>query len=69
VLLVLGARAATPCDEFGLTGLGGLSFLVAFLAFATIGAPGNPIGALPVAGSSGRSTGAFIGVSTRPSAH
>jgi hypothetical protein len=52
VLLVLGASHATPADDFGLSGLGGASFVVASLAFATLGAlvrarvPGNRIGPL-----------------------
>lgn len=52
VLVILGTGAATPADDFGETGLGGLSFLVAFLVFAVIGAlivsraPGNAIGPL-----------------------
>jgi hypothetical protein len=52
VLLVLGARHSTRADDFGLSGLGGASFLLASLAFATIGAlvrsrvPGNRIGPL-----------------------
>jgi len=50
VLLALGASESTPADEFGLSGFGGLAFLVAALAFATTGAlvasrlPSNPIG-------------------------
>ncbi|MDQ3724174.1 MAG: hypothetical protein M3376_14180, partial [Actinomycetota bacterium] len=50
VLLALGARESTPSDEFGLAGVGGLSFLAAFLVFASVGglivsrAPGNAIG-------------------------
>jgi len=50
VLLALGAGESTPADDFGLSGLGGLAFLVAGLAFATTGAlvasrlPSNPIG-------------------------
>ena len=49
VLLVLGAGASRT-DSFGFTGLGGLAFLVAAIAFSTTGAllaarvPGNPIG-------------------------
>jgi hypothetical protein len=49
VLLVLGALHSTPADA-SLTGLGGASFLVAALAFSTVGAliaarvPGNRIG-------------------------
>jgi len=52
VLLVLGAGAETPPDQFGVTGLGGLAFVLAFLVFAGIGAlivgpaPGNAIGPL-----------------------
>ena len=52
VLLVLGASHATRADDFGLSGLGGASFVVASLAFATLGAlvrarvPGNRIGPL-----------------------
>jgi hypothetical protein len=52
VLLVLGASHATPADDFGLSGVGGASFVVASLAFATLGAlvrarvPGNRIGPL-----------------------
>jgi hypothetical protein len=50
VLLALGAGKHTPADDFGLSGLGGLAFLVATLAFATTGAliasrvGENPIG-------------------------
>jgi hypothetical protein len=50
VLLVLGASESTPADSFGLSGYGGLSFVIASLAFATVGAmvamrvPANPIG-------------------------
>jgi len=50
VLLALGAGESTPADDFGLSGLGGLAFLVAGLTFATTGAlvasrlPSNPIG-------------------------
>jgi hypothetical protein len=50
VLLALGAGESTPADSFGLSGYGGLSFVVASLAFATVGAmvavrvPANPIG-------------------------
>jgi len=50
VLIALGTAERTPADEFGLTDLGGLAFLVAALAFATTGAlvasrlPTNPIG-------------------------
>jgi hypothetical protein len=49
-LLVLGAFHSTPADDFGLSGLGGASFVVASLAFASVGAlvsarvPGNAIG-------------------------
>jgi hypothetical protein len=52
VLLILGAQHATRADDFGLSGLGGASFVLASLAFATIGAlvrtrvPGNRIGPL-----------------------
>jgi hypothetical protein len=52
VLLVLGALHTSPADDFGLSGLGGASFIVASLAFATVGAlvrtrvPGNRIGPL-----------------------
>src|SRR3954470_13135432 len=50
LLLVLGAGVTTRADSFGLSGVGGLSFVVASLTFATVGAlittrvPGNPIG-------------------------
>jgi hypothetical protein len=50
VLLVIAALHTTPADDFVLSGLGGASFVVASLAFATIGtlvsgrAPGNRIG-------------------------
>jgi hypothetical protein len=50
VLLALGASDSTPGDDFGLGGLGGLSFVVASAAFGTVGAliatrvRGNPIG-------------------------
>jgi hypothetical protein len=49
-LLVIDALHATPADDFVLSGPGGASFVVASLAFATIGAlvsarvPGNRIG-------------------------
>jgi len=52
VLIVLGMSESTPGDEFGEAGVGGLSFLLAFLVYATIGAlivsrvPGNPVGVL-----------------------
>jgi hypothetical protein len=52
VLLVLGASHVTPADDFGLSGLGGASFVVASLGFGTLGAlvrtrvPGNRIGPL-----------------------
>jgi hypothetical protein len=52
VLLVVGAAHSTPADDSGLHGLGGAAFVVAALAFATIGAlirrrvPGNRIGPL-----------------------
>ena len=50
VLLALGAGESTPGDSFGLGGYGGLSFVLASLAFSTVGAlvaarvPANPIG-------------------------
>ena len=50
VLLALGAGESTPGDSFGLGGYGGLSFVLASLAFGTVGAlvaarvPENPIG-------------------------
>jgi hypothetical protein len=50
LLLVLGAGVSTRADSFGLSGVGGLSFVVASLTFARVGAlittrvPGNPIG-------------------------
>ncbi len=50
VLLALGIGESTPGDSFGLGGYGGLSFVVASLAFGTVGAlvmqrvPANPIG-------------------------
>ena len=40
VLLILGARHSTRADDFGLSGLGGASFVLASLAFATVGALG-----------------------------
>jgi hypothetical protein len=52
VLLALGAGVTTHADSFGISGFGGMSFVVASLAFATVGAmvttrvPGNPIGPL-----------------------
>ena len=52
VLLALGASDSTPGDDFGLGGLGGLSFVVASLAFGTVGAliatrvRGNPISSI-----------------------
>ncbi len=52
VLLVVGVAHSTPADDSGLHGLGGAAFVVAALAFATIGAlirervPGNRIGPL-----------------------
>jgi hypothetical protein len=51
-LLVVGALHSSPADDFVLGGIGGASFVVASLAFATIGAlvtarvPGNRIGPL-----------------------
>ncbi len=51
-LLVIDALHATPADDFVLSGVGGASFIVASLAFATIGTlvaarvPGNRIGPL-----------------------
>jgi hypothetical protein len=50
VLLALGASDSTPGDDFGLGGLGGLSFVLASAAFGIVGAlitsrvRGNPIG-------------------------
>jgi hypothetical protein len=50
VLLAIGAADSTPGDSFGLGGYGGLSFVVASLAFASVGAlvaarvPQSPIG-------------------------
>jgi hypothetical protein len=50
VLQVRGASTMTPADDFGLTGFGGLAFVIASLAFAATGAivatrlPRNPIG-------------------------
>ena len=50
VFLVMGVGQATPGDDFGLSGWGGLSFVIASLAFATVGAlvaarlPENRIG-------------------------
>ncbi len=50
LLLALDANVSTRADSFGLSGLGGLSLLLASLTFATVGAlvtvrvPGNPIG-------------------------
>lgn len=38
LLLALGEGHSTPADRFGLTGAGGLSFLVAAIAFAVVGA-------------------------------
>ena len=52
ILLIVGLRPATPADDFGITGIGGLAFMLAFLVFAVIGAlivaaaPGNAIGPL-----------------------
>ena len=52
VLLALGAGTATPADDFGAAGFGGLALLVAFLIFAVVGAlivsgvPGNSTGPL-----------------------
>jgi hypothetical protein len=49
-LLLVGAGHHTPADSFGLSGLGGASFVAASLAFTTVGAlisvrvAGNPIG-------------------------
>jgi hypothetical protein len=49
-LIVVGARASTPADEFGLTGLSGVAWVAAALTFATVGAtvaaraPANAIG-------------------------
>jgi hypothetical protein len=62
VLLVIDALHRTPADTFVLSGLGGASFVVASLAFATIGAlvtvrvPANRIGPLFAA------MGAILGV-------
>jgi len=62
VLLAVDARHSTPADTFVLSGLGGASFVVASLAFATIGAlvaarvPENRIGPLFAA------MGAILGV-------
>ena len=61
-LLVVTALHETPADDFVLTGLGGASFVLASLAFATVGAlvgarvPGNRIGAIF------RAMGAILGV-------
>jgi hypothetical protein len=61
-LLVVTALHETPADEFVLTGLGGASFVLASLAFATVGAlvsarvPGNRIGPIFCA------MGAILGV-------
>ena len=35
---MIGAFHSTPADDFGLSGLGGASFVVASLAFASVGA-------------------------------
>ena len=62
VLLIVTALHATPADDFVLTGLGGASFVLASLAFETVGAlvaarvPGNRIG--PIFGA----MGAILGV-------
>jgi hypothetical protein len=61
-LLVVTALHVTPADDFVLTGLGGASFVLASLAFATVGTlvsarvPGNRIGAIF------RVMGAILGV-------
>ena len=61
-LLVVTALHETPADDFVLTGLGGASFVLASLAFATVGGlvgarvPGNRIGAIF------RAMGAILGV-------
>ena len=61
-LLVVTALHETPADDFVLTGLGGASFVLASLAFATVGAlvgarvPGNRIGPIFCA------MGAILGV-------